>query len=226
MYQSLSQFYTSTEWKRTRAEAIARTINSRGFVVDEITGEEIIRACDVVVHHVIELTLENVNDLSVSLNLANLKVVSFKTHNELHRRFSSTQRKVYWVWGSPFAGKLEFVKRSMGIGDLMLDTNTLWDALDGSLGYAKPKALNAVVFAVRTCILDCVLTRNGQWRNAWVINSCFDKGLIARLDAEPIYIQADFKACMERAAEVSQEQTMFVQRWWDAYGNEISPLDA
>lgn len=223
MYQTLSQFYTSAEWKRTRAEAIARTMNSRGFAVDEITGEEIIKACDVVVHHVIELTIENVNDFSVSLNLANLKVVSFKTHNEIHKRFSSAQRKVYWVWGSPFAGKLEFVKRSMALGDLILDTNSIWDALDGSLGYVKPKSLNAVVFAIRNGVLDCVMTRNGQWRNAWVINSCYDKGLIARLDAEPILIRSSFEDCMRKAQEVSQEQTVFVQRWWDAYGN-VPPL--
>lgn len=216
LYDSLTQFYHSKEWKHIRQQAIQRATNEKGLVIDEITREPIVNAYDMIVHHVIELMPSNVNDLDISLNLDNLKVVSFKTHNDLHQRFGQVQRKVYWVWGSPFAGKLDFVKKVKSVNDLVLDTGSLWNALNGGMGdYFKPKSLKSVIFAVRNSILDSVLTRNGTWNNAWIINSTKDEGLINRLDAEDIFVSANKDDCLEKAREIGLDSLKYTEQWWE-----------
>lgn len=212
----LSTFYQSKPWRQVRRLAIERATDAQGLVRDEITGDPIVMPCDIVVHHVVELTPENLNDMSVSLSLDNLEVVSFRTHNELHQRFGQTQKKVYWIWGSPFAGKLDFVKRSKGVNDLVVDTGSIWNAVNGGLGaFHKPKGLNPIVFAVRNALLDSVLTRNGGWGNAWIVNSTKDDSMIARLGAEPVYIESDRDECLRKAQNAGMGQVPFVERWWD-----------
>ncbi|KGM09452.1 MULTISPECIES: hypothetical protein [Bacteria] len=216
MFTDLPSFYRSKEWRRVRRLAIERATDLNGVVRDEITHEPIPLQCDMVVHHVVELTVDNVNDLSVSLDLGNLKVVSFRTHNELHQRFGQVQKKVYWVWGSPFAGKLDFVKRNKGVADLVVDMGSIWNSINGGLGeYHKPKGLNPVAFAVRNCLLDSIMTRNGGWSNAWVVNSTKDESLINRLGAEPLYVDSTREDCIAKAMKVDVSQIPYVERWWD-----------
>lgn len=47
-----------------------------GFVLDEGTGRPILK-----IHRKIPFTEENVNDVNIALNPANLEIVSHKTHN-------------------------------------------------------------------------------------------------------------------------------------------------
>ena len=86
-YYSLSEFYRSKEWADFRAFLIAERMAADGFVYDEITGKPIVKAYDIILHHKIELTLENVNDVNITLNPDNIQIVSFKTHNEIHNRY-------------------------------------------------------------------------------------------------------------------------------------------
>ncbi|MGN0768453.1 MAG: hypothetical protein ACI4M8_03755, partial [Christensenellales bacterium] len=68
MYNTLSDFYRSKEWADFRQVIIAERTRADGFVYDEVTGKPIVKAYDLILHHKIELTLENVNDCNITLN--------------------------------------------------------------------------------------------------------------------------------------------------------------
>ena len=88
MFTSLPQFYNSTEWRTFRAGLIQERVNpADGILYDEFNGQPIVNAYDIVLHHIKPLTMANVNDYSVSLNPANIMIVSQRSHNEIHKRF-------------------------------------------------------------------------------------------------------------------------------------------
>ena len=48
------------------------------------------------VHHKIHLTLDNVDDPSIALNLDNLLLLCKECHNKMHGRFNGKQPKYKW----------------------------------------------------------------------------------------------------------------------------------
>ena len=65
-YYTLSDFYRSKEWEEFRLCLIEERRAADGFVYDEVTGKRILKAYDIIAHHKIELTLENVNDANIA----------------------------------------------------------------------------------------------------------------------------------------------------------------
>lgn len=229
MYNSLSQFYTSQEWKAFRQIIIAERTQSDGFVYDEFNGQPLLRAFDIIAHHKIPLTMKNVNDVSVSLNPDNIMLVSMKSHNEIHARFGNmTEKKVYFVWGAPCSGKTTFVNENKGNSDLVVDIDNIWQCVTGGARYEKPNALKTNVFAIRDLLLDQVRTRTGKWERAFVIEGAPLKGdrmrRIEFLGAEDIFVQTDKETCLKRLAsdeKRTQEQkiewTAFIERWFNDF---------
>ena len=88
MFNSLSEFYNSKEWRAFRLRLIAeRTNKEDGILYDEYSGKPLVNSYDIVLHHIQPLTMQNVNDFSISLNPANIQIVSHRSHNEIHKRF-------------------------------------------------------------------------------------------------------------------------------------------
>ena len=205
MYKTLSQFYTSTKWRDFRAYLIAERRNKEdGILYSEYSGKPLLNSYDIVLHHKIPLTLENVNDASISLNPENIMIVSQKEHNEIHARFGyCTERKVYYVYGAPCSGKTSFVNGIKGNSDLVVDIDSIWEALTG-VRYHKPNALKQNVFAIKKQLLDMVKTRYPRqgWERAFVIDGGKYKvereRLIKELGAEPIYIDTTKEECLRR----------------------------
>lgn len=223
-FKSLSQFYTSSEWRKFRQIVISDRINKAdGILYDEFNGKPILQSHDIILHHVIELTMQNVNDYSVSLNPENIMIVSIKSHNEIHNRFGgrvqSWQRKVYYVYGAPCSGKSTFVRENMQAGDLVFDIDRLWSALSGQPEYVKPNELKPVIFNARNAIIDSIKTRAGDWQTAWVIEGGALIGdrmrRIETLGAESIFIDATHDECIRRLA--NDEDRRFVQEQWVEY---------
>ncbi len=226
-FKTLSQFYTSNEWRKFRKVLIAERINPKdGVLYDEYNGKPILKDSDTILHHKIELTMQNVNDRSVSLNPDNIMIVSMKSHNEIHNRFGGRiknfQRKVYYIYGSPCAGKSTFVKENMQRGDLVLDIDRLWIALSGLEKYEKPNELKSIVFNARQSILDSIKMRAGSWQTAWVIEGGARIGdrmrRVEALGAEPILIDTPKEECLKRL--YSDESRQFVLEEWKGYINK------
>lgn len=225
-FASLSQFYNSTEWRTFRRHVIMSRTNEFGFVLDEFNGQPLLRSYDIVLHHKIPLTMQNVNDFSISLNPDNIMIVSRKSHDEIHARFGfMAERKVYYVWGAYCAGKTTFVNEIKGNSDLVVDIDNIWQCVTGGARYFKPNALKTNVFAIRDLLLDQVRTRAGKWEKAYVIEGGALKGerlrRIAFLQAEDIFIDTDEMTCLKRLAsddtrtpEQKIEWEQYIKQWF------------
>lgn len=231
-YKSLPQFYTGREWRAFRKAVIAERINPKdGVLYDEYSGKPLLKDYDIILHHKIELTLQNVNDRSISLNPDNIMVVSIQSHNEIHNRWGGRkkgyQRKVYYVYGAPLSGKSTFVKNNMQRGDLVLDIDRLWQALSGQEEYIKPNELKPIVFQVRSAVIDAIKTRQGTWQTAWIIEGGAllgdRKRRIESLGAEPILIDTPKETCLERLySDASREAVVhewqgYINKWFNDY---------
>ena len=228
-FTSLAQFYTSDEWRGLRAALISdRASPKDGILYCEECGEPIIKLYECIGHHKQELTMQNVNDYSISLNPENVMLVHMRCHNAIHARFGfMAQKKVYYVYGAPCSGKSTFVRENKGNSDLVVDIDLLWRAVTGGALYDKPDALKTPVFALRDSLLDVVKTRAGRWQRAYVIEGGANKSArerrIAALGAEPIYIDTDKETCYKRLAnddtraQVQQQWRGYIDEWFMLY---------
>ena len=72
-------FYKSIVWKRCRDEYI----NSTGGVCEECLARGIYRPAEIV-HHIIEINPQNIQDPKVTLNWDNLQALCRECHAEKH----------------------------------------------------------------------------------------------------------------------------------------------
>lgn len=218
MFTTLSEFYTSDLWRKFRSNLILERINKKdGLLYDEFSGKPILNTYDIVLHHIQPLTMQNVNDFTISLNPDNIQIVTHKSHNEIHKRFGyCTQRKVYYVYGAPCSGKNTFVNESKGNSDIIVDIDNIWECITGGERYYKPQALKTNAFIMRDCMLDMVKTRAGKWERAWIIEGGARKAdrerRIKSLGAEPIFIDTDKETCLNRLAN-DEKRIKYVDEW-------------
>ena len=79
--KGINRFYRSSEWAIARAEKIA-----------EVHGLcEICGAVGEEVHHIIELTPENINNPEITLGKNNLILLCKDCHNKQHQRFKKKE---------------------------------------------------------------------------------------------------------------------------------------
>ena len=225
MFNNLFEFYRSKEWADFRKVVIAERVREDGFIYDEYTDKPIVKAYDIILHHKIELTEENVHDYTISLNPENIMIVSHKSHNLIHNKLNSSCRKVYLVYGAPFAGKKKFVQNSKEDGDLIVDIDSIWECISGCERHIKPNRLKAVVFKVRDSLLESVKYRVGKWRNAYVIGTYVNEAererILKELGAEEIFIESTPTECKERlhSLKLQNENVLetFIDEWFEQY---------
>ncbi len=213
MWKSLKAFYNCDEWQCVREQVLTDADNTCGDC--GALAEE--------VHHIIFLTLENVNDYTISLNPKNLIALCHQCHNKRHGRWlpntKPEEQKVFLIWGSPLSGKTTYVKNHMLKGDLVLDVDNIWECISLQPRYVHPDSLLKNMFAIRETILDNIKVRKGDWLNAWVIGGFADKytrdKTIQDLGAEPIYIDATKEECIERIGERPIEFINYINKWWE-----------
>ncbi len=230
MFTSLAQFYNSEVWRNFRLSLIAeRTNKEDGILYCEFSGEAIIKLYEAVAHHKIPLTMDNVNDYSISLNPSNIMLVTHKAHNEIHSRFGySMGRKVYYVYGAPCSGKTTFVNSIKGNSDIVCDMDNIWQCITGGARYEKPNALKTNAFELQRCILDMIKRRVGNWERAFIIDGGAAKtprmNRINDLRAEPIFIDTDKETCLKRLATDNNrtpiqkaEWQKYIDKWFNEY---------
>ena len=226
MFNNLFEFYRSTEWENFRKVLIAERVGDDGFVRDEVTGKPIVKAYDIILHHKEELTEDNVHDYNISLNPDNIMIVSHKTHNIIHNKLGYSERKIYIVYGAPFAGKSQWVKENKTEGDLIVNMNDIWQMISGCERYIKPNKLKAVAFKTRDVLLEAVKYRLGRWRNAYIVGGYALQSererLCKELGAEEILIDATKEECIARleANETIQNKNDFekyICEWFERF---------
>ena len=220
--QAIQQLYVSKPFRELR-----RTLIVERGARCERCGAILEDPSQVIAHHRVEITLQNLNDPSVTLNPDNIELVCLTCHNKEHNRFGPVSHNVFLVYGPPLAGKSTFVRQTARRGDLMVDMDALWQAVSGQPIYDKPNNLRFNVFAVRGLLIDNIRTRYGRWNDAYLIGgypqSAERQQLIAELGAAPIYCEATQEECLARLyqdpqrAQVRRQWEGYIHSWFDQY---------
>lgn len=211
----LKSFYASQQWVDLRL----LLINERGNRCARC--ERIIaRSKDLIGHHTIELTPENVHDHAVSLNPELIEIICFDCHNIEHHRFGGqTGREVYLVYGPPMSGKSSFVREQVRRGDIVVDMDRLYTAVSMLPDYDKPDNLLTNVFGIHNVLIDNIKTRHGKWNTAWIVGGYADRYKRERmaddLGAELVFCDVSKDECLRRL--LLDEERRYRQDEWRGY---------
>lgn len=222
---SLDNFYQGNDWRTLLKQLKQERTDAHGNIICAYCGKPILKAYDIIGHHKIELTEENVNDFTISLNPELIDLVHGRCHNYIHNKLGYAHRQVYLVYGPPCAGKSTYVKDVAQEGDLIIDMDNIWQAVSGCSRYVKPGRLKAVVFSVRDNLLDSVKYRRGKWNNAYVIGgyplSSERERLVNELGAREVFIDTSKEDCISRLkaddARDFKEWLQYIEDWYRRY---------
>lgn len=228
MFKNQSEFYKSKKWQAFREIIIDRDTKSDGFVYCAHCMKPILNKYDLIVHHLKELSADNVNDYSISLDPDNVVCVHFKCHNQIHDRFTGGSKygeynkRVYIVYGAPCSGKSTWVNDVASSTDLIVDLDSIYQMISNNDRYIKPDSLRSVVFNLRDSLYNVIKYRNGKWGSAYIITGGARIGdrerLKKRVSAdELIFIDTDKDICLQRAKERSKEWITYVNDWFESY---------
>lgn len=222
---TLDNFYRSKEWQRFRDVVIADRLTEDGYTIDEVTGKPIVNAYDIILHHTIFLTEDNVNDYNISLNPDLIQIVSHKTHNKIHNKLGYTKREIFLIYGSPLSGKSTYIQNIIEPGDLIVDIDRIWECISGLPNHTKPPKLNAVAFGLKNNLMDMVRYRTGRWDNCYIIGGFSliseRERLCKELGAREIFIDTPKEICLQRL-EASEDRDKeayrkYIEDWWRKY---------
>lgn len=227
MFDSTYSFYRSKEWENLVHLLKLKRLTDDGFIICEHCGMPIVRQYDCIAHHKHQLTNENLNDLTISLNPDNIVLVHHRCHNEIHGRFLKTyDRKVYIVWGSPLSGKSSYVDSLKEPGDLIVDMDSIWQCFSGCARYEKPDRIKSNIFGVRDCVIEQVKYRRGKWNTAYIIGgypfAAERERLADQLGAEEVFIDTSKEECIKRLEDNPDgrdidEWKKYIDDWWRQY---------
>lgn len=230
MQMTQKSFYKSKQWLDFRKVIIEQRTDVDGFVHCADCGKPILKKYDLIIHHKKELSDDNVNDASVSLNPDNVEVVCFRCHNKEHDRWQGgnngwkpVQKKVFIVYGSPAAGKTTWVHSVATEDDLIVDMDSIWQMVSVNERYDKPAALKSVVFQIRDSLYDIIKYRSGKWHNAYIITGGAMQGDRDRLKVrvaadEMIFIDTAQDECIKRIRNRNMTDDAMLQ--WIGFINE------
>lgn len=182
-------------------------------------------------HHIIELTLDNIDDVNITLNPDNIEVLCHDCHNATHKRFGNVigDKHVYLVHGSPCAGKLSYVNTVATRDDIIVDLDKIHGAICICEMYDKPDATKSVAFNIRDYLLDEIRTagKRRKWQDAYIIGTYpdridreqFEREYMAQL----IHIDTPKEECIRRANEDILRVPMrdavigWIEKYWEKY---------
>jgi hypothetical protein len=224
LFSVLKSFYASAPWQNFRLTIIAE----RGLIC-EYCRKIISDPKNVTIHHTpIELTPENVHNVTISLNPANVKLICHDCHDKAHSRFGYQKPKgVFVVYGPPLAGKKTYVRQSINRGDIVICMDSLYEAITWLPEYDKPDVLLGNIKGVYNYLTDTVKTRYGKWGNAWVITGGADKykreHLAEEVGGELVYCECGKEICISRLMQDESrrfrvdEWRGYINKWFEEY---------
>lgn len=236
MQTKQQQFYKSKKWEAFRKVIIAERTTEDGYVHCARCGKAILKPYDLIIHHLQELSDDNVADALVALNPDKVECVCFRCHNQIHDRFveghtnvySAVRKKVFIVYGSPFSGKVDWVKSVATENDIVVDLDNIWQMISINDRNTKPAVLKSVVFEIRDKMYDIIKYRSGKWHNAYVIIGGALKGdrerLVQRIGADDtVYIDTSLEECQKKILnsdlpdEGKLDMLLYINDWFEKF---------
>lgn len=235
-------FYNSKSWKSCRSAYISKRIMIDGGMCEkcqEKPGEEL--------HHKIFLRPENITDVTVTLNSENLILLCKDCHFKEHRQaiiqgfqkrkkrkvlingmyFENgmpTPQKIYIVYGAPASGKTSYVKKHMKVGDLIVDLDYLMHAISYTDRNEDSNNLLNIVFKIRECIYDAIISKEVDAERIWIISGLPKKKereqLKEQMQAILVPILKTKQECYENAKKDNRDmylQKIIIDKWFEEY---------
>ena len=221
-------FYKSNLWTLCRNDYIAKRTNADGGLCEqchEMVGEEL--------HHIIPLSVANIDDREITINHDNLQWLCKDCHFKQHREiimagFSQRKKvdilsngiyidddgqvqpqKVYIIYGAPMSGKREYVANNKSDGDLVINLDTIKQSISMSESIDIPHNLISVALSVKDYLTQMVIDKQVDCKNVWVISSLADKqardDLANSLGAELILIDTTYRQCINNAKALTKD---------------------
>ena len=183
-------------------------------------------------HHVIELTLDNVDDPNIALNPDNIEVLCRECHDEVHPHTFGQyigQKHVFLVYGSPCAGKTTYVQQVATRNDIIVDLDRIHGAICSCAQYDKPDATKQVAFALRDMLLTEIRTAGTRrrWQDAYIIGTYPDAidrdNFVREYGAILVHIDTPREECIKRAYEDIKRRTVrdavigWIENFWKRF---------
>lgn len=165
MIDPIHKFYCSKEYKN-----ISQILKLKSKGICSECGQ-LVPMSRLRTHHIIELNLNNIDDVNITLNESNIKVICDNCHNREHRRYSSIDKQVYCVFGAPAAGKTTYVKQVATRYDLIVDLDEIHKSICICDKFDKPASTMKLAYDIRDLLLDRIKTRKGEWECAYIIST-------------------------------------------------------
>ena len=206
-------------------------VNEEGQLICWHCGKPITDKYDVIGHHTIFLTEENVNDAEISLNPKLIQLVHHRCHNIIHNKLGYTKREIFLIYGSPLSGKSTYVSTVAEPGDLIVDIDRIWEAVSGLPLHTKPPRLNAVVFGLRDKLMEMVRYRVGRWDNCYIVGGypliSERERLCNELGAREIFIDVPKEVCLQRLQTCDdrdvEKYREYIEEWFRKFSSGIPP---
>lgn len=219
-------FYRSKDWQTFRKIKIAENISANGGILTcDYCHKPIVDTHACHIHHITELTDENVDDKLIALSSANTLCLHHECHNAVHRRYTGTPsrklRKVYLIYGAPCSGKEDYVKTHAERGDLVVSIDRITECVSATKQASKD--LDPILFKIRTTILDCIKRRIGKWTTAWIVDSAPSRArreeICKQYNAEPVFIDSTIEECLQRRKDEGRDEVVdeYITRWFKEY---------
>ena len=167
-------------------------------------------------HHIVEVTLDNLDDANITLNANNIEVVCRACHDALHpHTFGNIigVKHVYLVYGSPLAGKTTYVNATAERNDLVID-------LDRAFGI-NAHGSDLLLDEVRTAG-----TRR-KWQDAYIVGTYPEnyarEEMVREYGAELVHIDTPKDECIARAMrDITHEPIRaavigWINNYWERY---------
>ena len=133
----------------------------------------------------------------------------------------------YVVCGPPGSGKTSYVMQQKLWGDLIIDTDLIFQALTWLPPYEKPDYLVSLVFSVRDFVLSRIKLTENRWANNCLIMSGARAqeraNMAGSFNAQVLVIEAPAADCLlhigrdKRRKDKVQLWIPLVQKWWAEY---------
>lgn len=182
-------------------------------------------------HHIKELTLDNIDDINITLNPNNIEVLCHSCHNAVHARFGNVigQKHIYLVYGSPCSGKNTFVETVATRNDLIVDLDKIHKSICICGMYDKPDATKKVAFDIRNFLFDIIqhAGTHRRWQDAYIIGTYPDRydrdEMVRNYGVELIHIDTSKEDCIANCKKDISRQGVqdavlgWINDYWKRY---------
>ena len=196
----LQRFYGTKAWQDLRTVRITE-VNGH---CERCGADYSTDTSKLIAHHKEHLTPETLSDPAVALNPANVEIVCPKCHAFYHpvKGFVRAEKQVFIVYGPPLGGKSTYVRQNAADGDLVVDLDSIYQAITTAPRYHHTEQVKRAVFGIRDYLYDQIRIRSGDWQTAWVIAGLPRKmereRLAARLGASCVLVECSKEECHKR----------------------------